>query len=88
MMILSVHRFLVLKRSVLHRDFSINNVLMYPEHEEGPDGKEIFIKDPPKFIDEVLPPFGYDAYSLLLVSTFSTPVAAKGMIREITLGAC
>ncbi|KAI0079460.1 hypothetical protein K474DRAFT_621412 [Panus rudis PR-1116 ss-1] len=53
---LEVHRFLVLERSVLHRDLSIKNILMYPEHEEGP-GKETFIENPPKFIDEILPPF-------------------------------
>ncbi|KAI0079464.1 hypothetical protein K474DRAFT_621541 [Panus rudis PR-1116 ss-1] len=54
---LEVHRFLVLERSVLHRDLSIKNILMYPEHEEGPDGNDTFIENPPKFIDEILPPF-------------------------------
>ncbi|KAI0079477.1 hypothetical protein K474DRAFT_1659067 [Panus rudis PR-1116 ss-1] len=68
--VLEVHRFLVLNRGVLHRDISINNVLMYPEHVEGLNGKETFIKDSPKFIDEILQPFRYDNDLLLLLSMF------------------
>ncbi|KAI0076336.1 hypothetical protein K474DRAFT_1675708 [Panus rudis PR-1116 ss-1] len=52
--VLEAHRYLVLDTGVLHRDLSIYNVLMYPKHGKGKDKNEIFVEDPPRFIEEVL----------------------------------
>ncbi|OBZ76171.1 hypothetical protein A0H81_03216 [Grifola frondosa] len=50
--ILEVHRNVAMKRGVLHRDMSLHNILMYPEHREI-QGKCI-MENPPKFIDDLL----------------------------------
>ncbi|CAL1717120.1 unnamed protein product [Somion occarium] len=52
--VLEVHRALLKRRRFLHRDLSMHNVLIYPEHSKRTtEGKE-FISDPPEFIDEIL----------------------------------
>ncbi|KAI0076434.1 hypothetical protein K474DRAFT_1662954 [Panus rudis PR-1116 ss-1] len=48
-----VHRTMVIQRRVLHRDVSIHNMMMYPQH--GPESQNaLMMKDPPKFIGDVL----------------------------------
>ncbi|CAL1717136.1 unnamed protein product [Somion occarium] len=49
-----VHRALLKRRRFLHRDLSIYNVLIYPEHSKQSTEDKEFISDPPKFIDEIL----------------------------------
>lgn len=46
-----------MERKVLHRDVSVNNVLIYPKHchlSEGGDSKYFVPKKPLRFIDDVL----------------------------------
>lgn len=50
-MSLVVHRTLVKERGIVHRDMSINNVLMYPQHRKM--NKPVMKKRPP-LIDDVL----------------------------------
>ncbi|KAI0772781.1 hypothetical protein BD413DRAFT_34078 [Trametes elegans] len=53
--VLEVHRTLVRKHSILHRDMSFFNILMYPEWSSWPDIKDLgYYKDHPALIDEVL----------------------------------
>ncbi|CAL1717158.1 unnamed protein product [Somion occarium] len=51
---LEVHRALIARRQFLHRDLSMYNVLLYPEHAEDSIQGKKFIVNPPKFIDEIL----------------------------------
>ncbi|KAI0752673.1 hypothetical protein C8Q80DRAFT_1267189 [Daedaleopsis nitida] len=67
--VLEVHRMLVLERKVLHRDMSINNILMYPKW--GPFVKKGFINKRPPLIEDVLAgrlrePSSYQANCLLI----------------------
>ncbi len=39
-------------RSILHRDMSMNNILIYPQHD--PASEKRFTKNPPKFISDVI----------------------------------
>ena len=48
----AAHRCLVVSRDILHRDMSVNNMLMYPEHSR-PSKKEV-AEDAPTFIATVL----------------------------------
>ncbi|KAI0076428.1 hypothetical protein K474DRAFT_1644918 [Panus rudis PR-1116 ss-1] len=51
--LVEVHRTMVIQRRVLHRDVSMHNVMMYPQH--GPKYENTAtMKDPSKFIDDVL----------------------------------
>ncbi|CAL1717166.1 unnamed protein product [Somion occarium] len=52
--VIEVHRALLKRRRFLHRDLSMPNVLMYPEHSKKTTEGKQFISDPPKFIDEIL----------------------------------
>ncbi|KAI0072547.1 hypothetical protein K474DRAFT_1667686 [Panus rudis PR-1116 ss-1] len=54
--VLEAHRHLVLHRGVLHRDLSIYNVLMYPQHGKKNHEEDVYVEDPPYFIEEVLDP--------------------------------
>ncbi|THG94388.1 hypothetical protein EW026_g7076 [Hermanssonia centrifuga] len=50
--IIEAHRSLCMDRSILHRDMSMNNILIYPQHD--PASEKRFTKNPPKFISDVI----------------------------------
>ncbi|KAI0772799.1 hypothetical protein BD413DRAFT_34303 [Trametes elegans] len=53
--VLEVHRTLVRERSILHRDMSLFNILMYPKWSSWPEVQALgHYKDHPALIDEVL----------------------------------
>ncbi|KAI0772804.1 hypothetical protein BD413DRAFT_473567, partial [Trametes elegans] len=53
--VLEVHRTLVRERSILHRDMSLFNILMYPKRSSWPEVQALgHYKDHPALIDEVL----------------------------------
>jgi hypothetical protein len=49
-----VHRFLSVKRDIMHRDMSLYNIRMYPKHHKSAQGQ--LAKNKPKFINDVLAP--------------------------------
>ena len=51
---LVVHRALVNQRHYLHRDISLYNFLLYPQHAKGSMGEKKLIEKLPKFIKELL----------------------------------
>ena len=50
----TVHRALVNEKDYLHRDISLYNFLIYPQHAKGSMGTKRLIKNLPKFIKDVL----------------------------------
>ena len=51
---LTVHRALVNEKGYLHRDISLDNFLIYPQHANGSMGAKQLIKNSPKFIKDIL----------------------------------
>ncbi|OBZ76718.1 hypothetical protein A0H81_03222 [Grifola frondosa] len=55
--VLEVHRRVVMDCHILHRDMSINNILMYPRHTNATSRQPLkYVSDPPLFIDDILKP--------------------------------
>ena len=51
---ISVHRKLVMDSQILHRDISLNNIMMYPRHHSDALNGKVLISEPPVFIKDVL----------------------------------
>ncbi|CAL1717125.1 unnamed protein product [Somion occarium] len=78
---IEVHRALFKRRRFLHRDLSMPNVLMYPEHSKKTmEGKQ-FISDPPKFIDEILG----ESNASLKSELMTDPALANALREELTM---
>ena len=64
----TVHRALVNERGIMHRDMSLYNILMYPQHRAM--AEQAVIKDRPPLIEDVLAGHKGYVYSVYLNHCF------------------